>query len=85
MNWKTCLMMKWNIKMQKKELNVKKCKLFLIWNFVFIKFSFLSDFEQEAGYPKQNERFLDLSVRGYCTDLYGQVHDIEKDIIIGIK
>jgi hypothetical protein len=42
-----------------------------------------SDFEQEAGYPKQDTRFLDLSIRGLCTDDYGKVHDIDKDLIIG--
>ncbi|CAF1386438.1 unnamed protein product [Adineta steineri] len=39
------------------------------------------DFEQEAGYPKQDSRFLDLSIRGLCTDDYGKVHDIDKGLI----
>jgi hypothetical protein len=46
------------------------------------KFNF-SDFEQEAGYPKQDTRFLDLSIRGLCTDEKGKVHDIHKELIIG--
>ncbi|CAF1210726.1 unnamed protein product [Adineta ricciae] len=39
------------------------------------------DFEQEAGYPKQDARFLDLSIRGLCTDVYGKVHDIDKGLM----
>ena len=44
---------------------------------------FYSDFEQEAGYPKQEARFLDLSIRGLCTDAYGKVHDIDKGLMTG--
>ena len=33
------------------------------------------------GYPKQDARFLDLSIRGICTDLKGKEHAIEKDLI----
>lgn len=53
--------------------------------FIFTKFYFykFSDFEQEAGYPKQDVRFLDLSIRGLCTDEKGKVHNIEKELIIG--
>ena len=43
----------------------------------------ISDFEQEAGYPKQDARFLDLSIRGLCTDVYGKVHDIDKGLMTG--
>ncbi|CAF1334313.1 unnamed protein product [Adineta steineri] len=39
------------------------------------------DFEEEAGYPKQDARFLDLSFRGICTDEKGQQHSIDKDLI----
>ncbi|UJR10397.1 hypothetical protein I4U23_014600 [Adineta vaga] len=39
------------------------------------------DFEQEAGFPKQEARFLDLSIRGLCTDIYGKVHDIDKTLM----
>lgn len=40
------------------------------------------DFEQEAGYPKQDARFMDLSIRGLCTDERGRVHNIEKQLMI---
>lgn len=44
-------------------------------------FIFFSSFEQEAGYPKAEGRFLDLSIQGICTDDEGQQHMIEKDLI----
>ncbi len=67
--------------MRKKALNVDQCKSFSIENSKK-NFNF-SDFEQEAGYPKQDTRFLDLSIRGLCTDEKGKVHDIHKELIIG--
>ncbi|CAF1584021.1 unnamed protein product [Rotaria magnacalcarata] len=36
------------------------------------------DFEQQAGYPVQDSRFLDLSIRGLCKDNYGSIHNIDK-------
>lgn len=50
-----------------------------------ISFYTISDFEQEAGFPVQDGRFLDLSVRGLCTDERGKVHDIDKLLMIGIN
>lgn len=49
----------------------------------FLLFFNVSDFEQEAGYPKQEARFLDLSIRGLCKDDYGKLHNIEKQLMIG--
>ena len=40
-----------------------------------------SRFEQEAGYPKQDARFLDLSIRAICTTEEGKDVPIEKDLI----
>jgi hypothetical protein len=48
-----------------------------------ILFIYFSDFEQDAGYPKQDSRFLDLNMRGLCTDEKGKVHNIHKELIIG--
>ncbi|CAF1246903.1 unnamed protein product [Rotaria sordida] len=39
------------------------------------------DFEQEAGYPRQDSRFLDLSVRGLCKDEKGKIHNIDKGLM----
>ncbi|CAF2375206.1 unnamed protein product [Rotaria sp. Silwood2] len=39
------------------------------------------DFEQEAGYPKQDARFLDLSIRGLCKDDKGKLHNIDKQLM----
>ncbi|CAF0890416.1 unnamed protein product [Rotaria sp. Silwood1] len=39
------------------------------------------DFEQEVGYPKQDARFLDLSIRGLCKDDNGKVHNIDKQLM----
>lgn len=68
--------------MRKKELHVNQCKSY---NMIKMQFSFYyyysSDFEEEVGYPKQSARFLDLSFRGICTDLKGNIHDINKDLI----
>ena len=47
-------------------------------------FSFISDFEEEAGYPIQDGRFLDLSIRGICKDPNGVDHPINKEIIISM-
>ena len=41
----------------------------------------VSDFEQEAGYPIQDERFLDLSIRGICTDDQDVQHPVAKELI----
>jgi len=73
--------------MQRKESNVEACEFkrllwYLIWKLNDI---FHSDFEQEAGYPKQDFRFLDLSVRGLCVDERGKVHTIDKQLMIGMK
>jgi len=38
-------------------------------------------FEQETGYPKQDARFLDLSIRAICTTEGNRDVDIEKDLI----
>jgi hypothetical protein len=46
-------------------------------------FFYLSDFEQEKGYPKQDARFLTLSLRGICTDDEGKQHNIAKSLMTG--
>jgi hypothetical protein len=52
------------------------------WKFVVSNsVSRRSEFEQEAGYPKDDGRFLDTSIRGLCTDENGKVHNIPKEII----
>ncbi|CAF4043590.1 unnamed protein product [Rotaria sp. Silwood2] len=38
-------------------------------------------FEQEARYPQRDGRFLDLSIRGICTDDDDKQHNIDKDLI----
>ncbi|CAF1147277.1 unnamed protein product [Adineta ricciae] len=38
-------------------------------------------FEQEIDYPKQDARFLDLSIRGICIDDQGARHPIAKELI----
>jgi hypothetical protein len=57
---------------------------FILTNFLSL-FNTFSDFEQEEGYPKQVDRFLDLSVRGLCTDERGVVHNIDKGLMTGIN
>lgn len=39
------------------------------------------DFQQEAGYPKDEGRFLDTSISGLCTDEEGKVHNIPKEML----
>ncbi|CAF0720642.1 unnamed protein product [Rotaria sordida] len=38
-------------------------------------------FEQEKNYPKQDGRFLDLSIQGICIDDDDKNHHIDKDLI----
>ncbi|UJR35565.1 hypothetical protein I4U23_028318 [Adineta vaga] len=38
-------------------------------------------FEQEMNYPKQDARFLDISIRGICTDDQDVQHNIAKELI----
>lgn len=48
-------------------------------------FVIFSRFEQETGYPKQDARFLDLSIRAICTTEENRDVDIEKDLITSKK
>lgn len=81
--WKKHSIRNWNLPMRRKALRVNQCK----WSNWPINVCtewltfFCSAFEQEVGYPKQDARFLDLSIRGVCTDLEGKEHAIEKDLI----
>lgn len=70
--------------MRSKALHANQCKytqkLFISLTFAssFCSFSF---FEQEIDYPRQDARFLDLSIRGICIDDQGAHHPIAKKLI----
>lgn len=76
----------WNLLMRKREQLVKQCKLTnedeRWWCLFFVIFS---RFEEETGYPKQDARFLDLSIRAICTTEENRDVDIEKDLITSKK